>query len=333
MINKILIIGFGNIGKRHFNYLKRRFPEATVKVLKTKNSKNHKELSKSSVLPENKISEFIPNLTVISNPSSMHLFYAKKALEMRSNIFIEKPLSDKITGIKSFIKRVESSKIHVFVGYNLRFLDTLIELKRLVESKILGKIYSVHCETGQYLPEWRKTNYKKTVSASNKLGGGVVLELSHEIDYLNWLFGEISWVNSHMAKISKLDVDAEDSASFMMGTKLDNPAIINLNLDFIRRNKTREMRIIGEKSSLRWQAEPSSIQKWNLEKQNWENIFISDQNISDTYEIQWEYFFKKIFNNHHSTKSLHESLKTMKIINAAKKSSSLSGKRISINDS
>ena len=333
MMNKILIIGFGSIGKRHFEYLKKRFPEAEVKVLKTKNSKNHTELSKSSLLPENKISKFIPNLTVISNPSAMHLFYAKKALEMKSNIFIEKPLTDRSIGIKTFIKQVELSKIHVLVGYNLRFLETLIELKRLINNKIIGKIYSVHCETGQYLPDWRSSNYEKTVSASNKLGGGVVLELSHEIDYLNWLFGEISWVNSHMATISKLKIDVEDSASLMMGTKSDNPAIINLYLDFIRRNKTREMTIIGEKSSLRWQAEPSRIQKWNLEKQNWENIFISDQKISDTYEIQWEYFFKKIFNNHHSTKSLHESLKIMKIIKAAKKSSSLSGKRISINDS
>tara|TARA_B100000963_G_scaffold336404_1_gene331409 strand:- start:950 stop:1951 length:1002 start_codon:yes stop_codon:yes gene_type:complete len=333
MINKILIIGFGNIGKRHFKYLKNRFPKAIVKVLKTKNSKNHTELSKSSLLPENKISNFIPNLTVISNPSSMHLFYAKKVLEMKSNIFIEKPLNDKIIGLKTFIKQVELSKIHVLVGYNLRFLESLIELKRLIDNKILGKIYSVQCETGQYLPEWRTSNYEKTVSASNKLGGGVVLELSHEIDYLNWLFGEISWVNSHMATISKLKIDVEDSASFMMGTKSDNPAIINLNLDFIRRNKTREMTIIGEKSSLRWQAEPSRIQKWNLENQNWENIFTSDQKISDTYEIQWEYFFKKIFNNNHSIKSLRDSLKTMRIIKSAKKSSSLSGKRISINDS
>jgi predicted dehydrogenase len=332
MINKILIIGFGSIGKRHFKYLKNRFPEAIVKVLKTKNSKNHTELSKNSFLPENKISKFIPDLTVISNPSSLHLFYAKKALDVRSNIFIEKPLTDKNISMKNFIKQIELSKIHVLVGYNLRFLETLIELKRLIDNQILGRIYSVNCEAGQYLPEWRTLNYEKTVSASNELGGGVVLELSHEIDYLNWIFGEISWVNSHMAKISKLKIDVEDSASFMMGTKLDNPAIINLNLDFIRRNKTREMTIIGEKSSLRWQAEPSIIQKWNLEKQNWENIFISNQKISDTYEIQWEYFFKKIFKNHHSTKSLNDSLKTMKIIKAAKKSSSLSGKRISIND-
>ena len=333
MISKILIIGFGSIGKRHYKYLKKRFPEAIIKVLKTRNSKNHTDLPQSSFLTENKISKFIPNLTVISNPSSLHLPYAKKALKMRSNIFIEKPLSDKNIKIKTFIKQVKSSKIHVLVGYNLRFLETLIELKKLIDDKILGKIYSVNCEAGQHLTEWRSSSYEKTVSASRELGGGVVLELSHEIDYLNWIFGEISWVNSHMATISKLKIDVEDSASFIMGTKSDYPAIINLHLDFIRRNKTREMTIVGEKSSLRWQAEPGIIQKWNSEKQNWENIFLSNQKISDTYEIQWEYFLKKIFDNHHSTTSLKESLKTMKIIKAAKKSSSLSGKRISINDS
>ena len=198
MINKVLVVGFGNIGKRHYKLLKKKLPKSEIKILKTKNTKIEKGFSKSQYINENYLEEFLPDISIISNPAPFHLYYAEKLLKLNSNIFIEKPLSDSDKKINLFLKKTKSSSASVTVGYNLRFLDSLIELKKLVDENIIGTIYSVKCDAGQYLPEWRNSDYRKSVSAKKSLGGGVLLELSHEIDYLNWIFGKISWVNSHI---------------------------------------------------------------------------------------------------------------------------------------
>ena len=207
MINKVLVVGFGNIGKRHYKLLKKKLPKSEIKILKTKNTKIEKGFSKSQYINENYLEEFLPDISIISNPAPFHLYYAEKLLKLNSNIFIEKPLSDSDKKINLFLKKTKSSSASVTVGYNLRFLDSLIELKKLVDENIIGTIYSVKCDAGQYLPEWRNSDYRKSVSAKKSLGGGVLLELSHEIDYLNWIFGKISWVNSHISKISNLEID------------------------------------------------------------------------------------------------------------------------------
>ena len=80
-------------------------------------------------------------------------------------------------------------------AYNLRFLPSLQAYRERIQFGVIGKVLSVRCEIGQYLPSWRPgSDYRQAVSASRALGGGALLELSHEIDYLRWIFGEVAWV-------------------------------------------------------------------------------------------------------------------------------------------
>ena len=97
--------------------------------------------------------------------------------------------------------------------YNLRYNRSLNFFKNSFQTGILGDLHSVRCEVGHYLPYWRtNTDYRKSVSAQKILGGGVLLELSHEIDYLIWIFGSISKVNAFLTRHSSLEIDVEDTA-------------------------------------------------------------------------------------------------------------------------
>ena len=142
------------------------------------------------------------------------------------------------------------------IGYNLRFFSSLKYFRQLILDNYAGKVLLVHAEYGRYLPSWRPNqNYKSSVSARRDLGGGVLLELSHELDYLRWIFGEISWLKATTNIQSNLVLDVEDSANMFFGFKpsLGGGQLIGtLSIDFIRHDPTRKCIAIGEKGTLCW---------------------------------------------------------------------------------
>ena len=104
---------------------------------------------------------------------------------------------DKLDGVDDLLGTVRARGVICQVGYNLRYLPSLSRFRDLINEGLVGGPLSVRCEIGQYLPNWRPdTDYRTGVTARSDLGGGVLLELSHEIDYLRWIFGEVEWVSS-----------------------------------------------------------------------------------------------------------------------------------------
>ena len=122
----------------------------------------------------NDIKSINPDYVLICSKTSdhfKHLGFVEKKL-LNKTILVEKPLFDKNKSLK--IKRNK-----VIVGYNLRYHPIIKFLKKKIRNK---KIYSTYIFCGSYLPDWRKSrNYKSSYSSSKKEGGGVLLDLSHEI--------------------------------------------------------------------------------------------------------------------------------------------------------
>ena len=88
----------------------------------------------------------------------------------------------------------------------LRFLETLQCFRAEMAAGRIGAVHAVRCEIGQYLPAWRPdADYRTTVSAQKALGGGVLLELSHELDLLRWVFGEVDWLSAWIGRQSALE--------------------------------------------------------------------------------------------------------------------------------
>ena len=144
----------------------------------------------------------------------------------------------------------------------------------LINEGLVGRPLSVRCEIGQYLPSWRSDNvYRFCVSARSDLGGGVLLELSHEVDYLCWIFGEVDWVTSWVGNAGDLDIDVEDTVHLIFAFKskgLSKPVIANLNLDFIRRDTTRICTVIGTEGSLLWNGLNGVIDIYKPGSNSWE---------------------------------------------------------------
>jgi len=229
-INKVIIIGRGTIAKKHEIIL--RNIKKKLNILKIK-SRNLKKENKKLIF---QIKKFNPDYIIISSPATSHykqMMIIENILSKKV-VLIEKPLFEKN------YKLPPKTKNKYFVGFNLRYDPSLIYLKKYLTKK---KYFHVSINCSSFLPSWRKNiDYRSSVSAKKSLGGGVLLELSHEIDYLIWLIGKIKILHVVSKKISNLKINTDD---YLNLSAKSGKTLINVSLNFFSRIKRREIIIDG----------------------------------------------------------------------------------------
>ena len=327
-IKTILVIGLGSIGKRHVKNIKEFFPE--IKIIALRHSKfNKNDLFNyglhDCVLSIKDALNYNPDAAIISNPASEHLKFAKILAQSGIDLLIEKPISNSVAGIEELIELCELNKCILMTAYNLRFLPSLVEFKNQIDSNRVGKLLSIHAEVGQYLPSWRQgSDYRNSVSANKNLGGGVLLELSHEIDYLYWIFGELRWVIAHVSKQSSLDLDVEDSSKILLS--FDNDLSASLNMDFFRHDTSRKCYAIGEKGTMLWDGISDEVKLFENGANAWKTIFKSSADKNFTYSEEIKYFFSIIETKNPPKISGYDGMKVLVAIEAIKKSNNIGSK-------
>ena len=327
-IKTLLIVGLGSIGRRHVRLVKFHFPNINIVVLRHQkcNSSDIKQLGLyKCVTSVNDAIKLKPQVAIISNPASHHIEIARKLANNGINLLIEKPISDSSKGVKELIDICYQNKVILMTGYNLRFLPSLIEFKKQIHSGKIGKIYSIRSEIGHYLPNWRpEMEYSSSVSAQKILGGGALLELSHEIDYLLWIFGKVDWVKSHVSKQSDLEIDVEDSAHVILGFKEFDGSVLtaSLNIDFIRHDVTRRCFAIGEKGTLLWDGVKGRVELYKKSKKDWELLFSSSPDKDFTYMEEIKSFLSSVESNRKPNISGEDGLQVVNIVESIKESSS-----------
>lgn len=191
---------------------------------------------------------FAPDAVFVSSPAPFHAAQCSAFAKAGIPIFVEKPVEVRLDALVPFSDALAQGKGLVFVGYVLRFQPMLGALKQGLENGLIGKILTAHISTGQYLPDWRPdSDYRSGVSANASLGGGVLLELSHELDYASWLFGQPETVFADASKLSDLEIDVEDSATIVLG--YSNRRVV-VNVDFLQRTAAMSLRVVGSEATL-----------------------------------------------------------------------------------
>lgn len=326
-LKKILVVGLGSIGKRHVRIIQRLYPEILISVLRHKHCSEQESKALGinvCFTSDSEALSFQPDAAIISNPATMHLDIALKLANVGVHLLIEKPLADNSRGVDELITLCNKKNLVLTVAYNLRFLPSLIYFREKLRSDLIGELYSVRAEVGQYLPSWRPdVDYRHTVSSKSKLGGGVLLELSHEIDYLMWLFGSVNWVNAHVSKQSNLEVDVEDTAHLQIGFVRDdgqNELIARLDMDFIRHDTVRSCTVIGDKGTLRWDAMLGSVDLYLEDGKQWVELFSDNPERDYTYEAQLKDFISTIGENTGLRKNSQSGLSVLQLIDGARES-------------
>ena len=234
-LNKVLIVGFGSIGQRHYKILK-KYKLAKNILVYSKRQISIKKISKI----EDSI-QFDPDLIIISSTTSTHLKFLKffEKNFYNKKILIEKPLF-------ANYKKINLIKNKIYIGYNLRYDPIVQFLKKKLKNE---KIYSVNVINYSYLPNWRiGRKYQNTSSAKKKDGGGVLRDLSHEIDFVQWIFGNMNIKYYNNNKISDLKINTDDNLLIHASSKKVKDIIIIIN--FFSKNTKRMIYINGNKLSI-----------------------------------------------------------------------------------
>ncbi len=297
MKNKVCIIGYGSIGQRHHTILQKFFTKNQIFII------TQQKGIFNSLNEINDIIDLNPKYIFVCNETSKHYKTIK---------FIEKNLNNKIVLIEKplFVKSKNLNLINnkYYVGYNMRFNPILNEVRKFIKNK---KIYNININCGSYLPDWRKKrDYRKTYSASKKNGGGVLLDLSHEFDYVRWIFGDYRIKYASIKKISNLKIDSEDYADILLITKKNTN--INISLNYFSRINKRELFINGEGFSMLVDLINKKITKSVKNKIN-TKLFKFDRNKS--YSLQT----RDLLNNKNTICKYSEAAKLMNSIDQMRK--------------
>ena len=251
------IIGCGSIGQRHITNLLSLGQHVTAydsnHTLAKNISKKFKIEQTDSIIPSN------VDCVCVCTPPSSHIDLAKKAVEKKSHVFIEKPLSDSKNDIKKISRLTNKTKSKIFVGYSFRFETGLQKVRKLLSEKKIGKVISFDAYEGWYLPLWRPwQDHTKSYTGSKKLGGGIILDGSHELNYLLWMGGDVKQVFGYYSSIPSLKVKTEGIAEILL--KFKSKAIGRIHLDFVNPKYNRHCEILGENGSIRWNFETKKIE-------------------------------------------------------------------------
>jgi predicted dehydrogenase len=289
---RVLLVGLGSIGKRHVTNLKFVDPSAHVIVWHHQRKKGLGAISYIGVDEETfsleEALKEIPDVAFISGPAPEHISKAMPLADKGIHLFVEKPLSDTKEGVEELLRLVKYKDLVLLVGYNLRFSRSLqVARKALMEGRV-GRLIALRAHVGQYLPQWRSgSDYRRSVSARRDLGGGVLLELSHELDYLRWLGGEVKGVSAQVAHLSDLKIDVEDVAEITL--LFAQGAIGEVHMNMVQRPAMRKCMIVGTKGTLTWDGLSHEVRICSGRSERWEELHppnIIDQNAMYIEEIR-----------------------------------------------
>ncbi|NQX40285.1 Predicted dehydrogenase [Pedobacter steynii] len=296
----VLIIGLGSIAQKHINALKGIDPDVHFCALRSSTEAKEvdgvRNIYKLSALELSTI-----DFAIISNPTAYHQQTISTLIPYKIPLFIEKPVFDTLQ-IGTLLEEIAAQHTLTYVACNLRFLGCIAFVKQYIINKRINEVNS-YC--GSYLPDWRPgQDFRKIYSANIEMGGGVHIDLIHEMDYIYWLFGKPEEVTSTKANNSSLNISAMDYANYM----LKYPEFCaNIVLNYYRRDAKRSLEVLLDEGTIYVDLLENKV------KYNGEIIYESDKNVLNTYEDQLLFFTEQVINNKVEFNSINEAFEVLKL--------------------
>jgi predicted dehydrogenase len=270
-----LIVGCGSIGKRHarnFTSLKQRGEKVYVYDQDQGLLQDFsKEIGAEILTSTDDAGSAGIRGAVICVPNHMHVTLARKLMEQQIGVLVEKPIAHTLVGLDDLIALGRREDVVLMTGYNLRYHRNLVKAKQMLDADQLGSVKCARFFFGYNLSLWRPaSDYRKNYGAIKEQGGGVILDVIHEINCITWLMGDVAEVSCMMGKLSSLEIETEDAAAIHL--KMKSGAIVELHLDYIDMAYDRGFRIIGENGTIVWDMPAMTLKSYSPETKSWTDM-------------------------------------------------------------
>ncbi|KUK46145.1 MAG: putative oxidoreductase [Anaerolinea thermophila] len=320
---KFLIAGLGSIGRRHLRNLV-ALGQDDIVLYRTHHS----------TLPDEELGPFPvetdlagalkdhPDAVIISNPTALHLSLALPAARMGCHLLMEKPVAEKMDqGVVDLMATVDSMAVKTLVGFQFRFHPVLAEIKDVLATNQMGRPLSFRVHWGEHLPGWHPwEDYRLSYAARKDLGGGVVNTLSHPLDYVRWLFGEVISVTAVTKKVSDLEIDVEDVAEILL--EFEDRLVGSIHLDYFQRPPSHWIEINCQKGQIRWENESGAGRMFRIDS-DFPQIIHPPQGFerNDLFLDEMRHFLLLLSGKAESRCSLADGVAALKLTEAVHRSS------------
>ena len=322
---RFAIIGCGNIGKRHAEQVQAigRL-EAACDII---GSKADELATKFSAKPFTSVGELFSNknnidVAVVCTPNGLHAEHTIMALKAGCHVLCEKPMAIKSADCRIMIKEAEKAGKHLFVVKQNRFNPPVVAVKKLVDEKKLGKIYSIQLNCF-----WNrdKKYYENSWKGTKDMDGGTLFtQFSHFIDLLYWMFGDIRAVEAFKKNFAhKGVIEFEDTGVVILEFENGIIGSVNYTINSFKRNMEGSLTIFGERGTVKIggqylnELEYQQIQDHvitDLPEGNKANEYGFYQGSMSNHDKVYKNLVDVINNNASMAASSHDGLKTVEII-------------------
>lgn len=316
-----LLIGCGSIGKRHLRNLKALgvgplyafdiSPARAAEAVQQTGAKTFTDLEAALATS--------PTLVIVASPNNLHIEHAILAAKAGSHLFIEKPLSHTLDRVEELCRIVNERELIALVGCNMRFHPGIASLRRLVMEGAIGRVFGATVFSGSYLPDWHPgEDYRKNYSARKDLGGGVILDAIHEIDYILDILGAPDQVFCEAGTFGDLGIETEDTADLSL--RLRGGARVSIHLDYLQRVYRRQCRISGTKGTLEWNWEKPVVRLYTAATKTWTEFPCALPDANQLYIDELRHFLNCLAGKARPVQGLTEARLALAVALAAKES-------------
>lgn len=238
-MREALVVGYGSIGERHSSILARL--GMRVSVVSRRDRVSHPFVAYKSLDEALRAASYY--YIVLAAETAAHLADLERLASSgySGRVLVEKPLFAQPAALPA------SSPMNIYVGYQLRFHRVVRALRELIAD---DDCISADFYVGQHLDLWRRDrDSHQTYSSKVALGGGVLRDLSHELDLAAWLFGACDRVTALGGRMSELTVDSDDVWGIL--GQFERCPVVTLQLNYLDRIGQRTMTVITPSQTIR----------------------------------------------------------------------------------
>ena len=319
---RFFVIGCGSIGQRHIGNLK-SLGVADILAFDVRGDRRAETEGRFGVSTVGTLEEGWkrkPDVALVTVPTNLHVPVALDAARQGCHLFIEKPLGHQLDGVDELLSTVSEHGTTAMVGCNMRFHHGPATMKRLLGEGTVGRVITSIIDFGQYLPDWHPTeDYRQGYSASASLGGGIVLDAIHEIDYARWLFGEVDEVYCQGGRASSLEIDTEDNVNVLMRTV--SGVSVALHMDYVQRAYWRTCKVVGEEGTICWDMASKAVKLYSASNGKWQTFpESSGYSVNDMYLEEMRHFLSCVRGEDEPSLGLSDAKRVLQIALAIKES-------------
>lgn len=316
---KIIIVGVGSIGTRHLKNLIQLGHEVYAVDIDKEKLEMVRPVASGTFGTVEEALKIRPDAAFICTFSNAHIVPAIECAKAGCHLFIEKPLSLSLDGVDGLVKIIEKEKLVSMVGCNMRFHPAISYIHNILDTNpAFKRRLWANLEFGFYLP-FDKKDYQNSYKANKSMGGNLIFDGIHELDYAVWFFGEPEEVFCTKGILSGLKIDTEDYVDMVV--KFKSGVVCNVHMDYLQHGYSRRCKVVCEEGTIAWDFANGKIgvvttvdKEWS-----WKDTKL-DIYYNQMYMDEIMYFMNCVKNSKETFNSIHASVSVLKLALAANRS-------------